>query len=288
MRGEQSFNLITPRELENLQTETAVHIVDARPPHAFEQRHLPNAICIEWESFCEAAPVSASDILKTPGWWGKLEAVEEKSFNQKLFACGLNDTTPIVVYADGMRSKGRDGRLAWMFLYLGARQVFLLDGGIDAWVATGLETASGRKVPTRAPFTTRVKGERRITLSELKIKFGESNLPISIDTRNAKEFEGEEFDYQPRLGRIPGSVNLPFVALYREDQTFIGRDDFLALLPPSVAPEFTYCEVGVRASTFALLFELYVGKILPVYDGSFMEWSLESALPVKTGPQQTP
>ncbi|CAM6006193.1 unnamed protein product [Sphagnum balticum] len=288
MRGEQSFNLITPRELENLQTQTHVHIVDARPLSEFEKRHVLNAICIEWESFCAPAPISAPDILKRPGWWGKLEAVEERSFNQTLFACGLNDTTPIVFYADGMHSKGRDGRLAWMFLYLGARQVFLLDGGIDALLAAGFETTSGRAVPTRAPFTMRVKDERRLTLSELKGKFDESKLPISIDTRTAKEFEGEEFHYQPRLGRIPGSINLNFDALYREDKTFIGRDEFLAMLPLSVAPEFTYCEVGVRASTFALLYELYVGKILPVYDGSFMEWSLEPALPVKTGPQQTP
>jgi thiosulfate/3-mercaptopyruvate sulfurtransferase len=288
MRGEQSFSLITPSRLENLQTETAVHIVDARPSDQFEKRHLPNAICIEWESFCESAPDYASDILKRPGWWGKLEAVEKKSFNEKLFACGLNDTTPIVVYADGLRSKGRDGRLAWMFLYLGARQVFLLDGGIDAWVGAGFETAVGPRTPNRAPFITRAKNERRITLSELNAKFGGSTLPTSIDTRSAKEFQGEQFDYQPRLGRIPGSINIDFEALYRKDQTFIGRDEFLGLLPPLVAPQFTYCEVGVRASTFALLYELYMGKILPVYDGSFMEWSLEPTLLVETGPQQTP
>lgn len=40
----------------------------------------------------------------------------------------------------------------------------------------------------------------------------------------------------------------------------------------------TYCEVGVRASTYALLLEAYTGRVLPVYDGS--EISGEKALPL--------
>ncbi len=33
----------------------------------------------------------------------------------------------------------------------------------------------------------------------------------------------------------------------------------------------SYCEVGVRASTFSLLHEIYIGEIIPVYDASVME-----------------
>lgn len=46
---------------------------------------------------------------------------------------------------------------------------------------------------------------------------------------------------------------------------------------------FTYCEVGVRASTYAMLYEAYTGRVLPVYDGSIMEWGVYKDLPVLDG-----
>jgi 3-mercaptopyruvate sulfurtransferase SseA len=44
-----------------------------------------------------------------------------------------------------------------------------------------------------------------------------------------------------------------------------------------------YCEVGVRASLFALLHEAYTGRLVSVFDGSAVEWALNSGLALKTG-----
>jgi 3-mercaptopyruvate sulfurtransferase SseA len=39
----------------------------------------------------------------------------------------------------------------------------------------------------------------------------------------------------------------------------------------------------VRAALFACLYEVRTGQPVPVYDGSLMEWALESELPMETG-----
>ncbi len=97
------------------------------------------------------------------------------------------------------------------------------------------------------------------------------------------EFEGRLYDYQPRMGHIPRSVNIWFDRYFANDGRFIGKEKFLSLLESEGARsnvKASYCEVGVRAATFSLLYELATGDVLPVYDGSLMEWSHHADLTV--------
>ncbi len=45
-----------------------------------------------------------------------------------------------------------------------------------------------------------------------------------------------------------------------------------------------YCEVGVRSCLFALLHEVYTGQIIANFDGSIMEWALDTQLPMERDP----
>jgi thiosulfate/3-mercaptopyruvate sulfurtransferase len=104
---------------------------------------------------------------------------------------------------------------------------------------------------------------------------------IAIDTRTKPEFMGECHDYQPRKGRLPGSVSVPFGTMFDSNRKYVSRDQYLNRLPAaSPKPIVTYCEVGVRAATVSLLHEIYTGEIIPVYDGSIMEWALDPSLPM--------
>ena len=111
----------------------------------------------------------------------------------------------------------------------------------------------------------------------------DGELPLLLDTRSSSEFRGFAFRYMPRMGRIPGSLLLPFEHLYDRDGSFVRAERYHTLLPEPLRqarPSLAYCEVGVRASTAALLHELYTGRVLPVYDGSLMEWAFHAELPV--------
>ena len=262
-------------------------VVDARRRYEYNAGHIPGAINLRWEQWCEAAPQTASQILHQPGWWGKLAEVPQVDLESKMGLAGLAHDRQIVVYANGAKSKGRDARIAWMLLYYGAKEVYILNGGWSAWIDVDGDVETQLRHPETSVFQIDLDAERRVTLEDIL----KSGRYTAIDTRTPEEYRGVIYDYQPRLGRIPGSLNVPFASLYEETEVFLTQSEFTKstfvesaideMADQAQALNFSYCEVGVRAATFSLLFELYRGEKLPVYDGSFMEWSFHGQLPLE-------
>src|SRR5262249_10227295 len=111
-------------------------------------------------------------------------------------------------------------------------------------------------------------------------------VPCMVDTRSAPEFRGDCYQYIPRPGRLPASVLFDYEDLFQPDGTFVSRQQYLLLAPDEIVSGrrfLVYCEVGVRSATFALVHEAYTGQVVPVFDGSLMEWSLAPELPVLCG-----
>ncbi len=266
--------------------DARIQFVDARTKDEFLQGHIPGAVLLEWEDWCEAAPSSAGAQIAQPGYWGKLADPVQSEAARRLSRCGLDSSLPIVVYADGIPSKGRDGRIAWMLLYFGAAQVSLLDGGWAAWCAhVGAITAEATILPP-GNFALHQREERRITLDQLTNELTGGGVSL-IDTRCVAEYVGDCYDYQPRKGHLPNSRLFPFQDYYDADgNSFTTGQNYRAKLA-RVGPELdggnliSYCEVGVRAGTMALLHEIYTGQIVRVYDGSIMEWSHHRDLPME-------
>jgi thiosulfate/3-mercaptopyruvate sulfurtransferase len=254
---------------------SAAVIVDARRRGAYAEGHIPGAIRMGWEDWCAPAPAHAVSALQQKGYWGALASLTPEEFRDRLEAAGLSSDRPIVVYGDGPATRGREGRIAWMLLYLGARDVALLDGGWSGWLAAGGDSSADVPVRPRGRFEVHLDPRRRRTLEELRRAPGGEGQPVYIDTRSEAEFAGQRDEYLPRRGRIPGAALVPFGTYFTEDGRYTQPPD----VPPH-RPAVAYCEVGVRAALFALLHEIHTGEIIPVYDGSFMEWSLDPELPV--------
>lgn len=174
-----------------------------------------------------------------------------------------------------------------MLLFLGARNVSILSGGWSQWAADGNPLEIGITQVSRGNFEIELVPERRIGTKEVLEFLDRENEVCLLDTRSTKEFQGRVWDYQPRMGHIPGSYLLPYNSIFQDDkQSFVTAETYRNLLPKSASNAkiiADYCEVGVRAATVAMLHEIYTGEILPVYDGSLMEWSLDNGLPVHQG-----
>ncbi len=72
-------------------------------------------------------------------------------------------------------------------------------------------------------------------------------------------------------------------ALFAGDWRYLSQDSYLQMLPQRVRVvdgALAYCEVVVRAATFAVLHEVYTGQVVPVYDRSLMEWGMEPDLEI--------
>lgn len=288
-------------------------LLDARRMEEYEAGHIPGAVRCGWEDWCESAPTDAKASLHEPGYWGKLLDPRDSVVRSNIDALGINVGSHIVVYADAARSKGREGRIAWMLLYFGATRVSILNGGWRTWQKTFpdlsekgaslscdlLESSTSSK-PSRAAqtvsyavpreFVINPISLRRCTIDGVRELVLENNGAdsILIDTRSGTEFAGIKYDYQPRLGRIPGAISFPYRHLVKLSGEFISREEYLKLLTKFGESVFTrrpiwYCEVGVRAAMAALLHEIYTGEITPVFDGSFMQWAHDPNLPVAIG-----
>jgi len=269
-------------------------IVDARPRADFARGHIPGALSLQWEQWCGVPPRGVAPVLSQPGYWGTLVAAPAAWYADQMARRGITSKRPIVVYADGVRSKGREGRIAWMLLYLGASDVLLLDGGWTGWVEQGGAIAADSAPPRPGQFSVSHDHDRRWTHARMAQAYRDEDLPILIDTRTPAEFAGHCYDYLPRKGRLPDAILFPFEDLFAGPHYYVGQDAYLARLPrdprrgnaadvrgaTASRDLVTYCEVGVRASLTALLHEVYTGDVVGVFDGSLIEWALHADLPV--------
>lgn len=276
----RSISIIAPTTLKKvLGGDQPVSLVDTRPNQEFRKSHIPSAVNIEWEKWCEEAPRNAAPIIKEPGYWGALADPLKGNFAERLEAYGLSHDRKIVVYDGGQASKGRAGRVAWMLLYLGCHEVVLLDGGFPAWLASGGSSDNADTKVDKGSFKISITPERRCDLHAVRCR---SPRTVLVDTRSKAEFAGRVFDYQPRKGHIPGSVLIAYKDLFDKKGDFISVEAYENLLAAAGARGelFAYCEVGVRAALFALIHETHTGQIVPVFDGSFMQWAFDDNNPV--------
>ncbi len=163
-----TISILTANDLQQMITTGGCSIVDARHEQEFIAGHVPGSVWLNWESFCGDAPSSASNDLYQRGYWGLLSHDTEELVAKKLESFGLFHDRPIVVYANGPSSKGREGRIAWMLLYYGAKSVCLLDGGWMAWCSEVGHVETAIIEPAKGYFDVNIQKDRRVMLDQLK------------------------------------------------------------------------------------------------------------------------
>ncbi len=201
---------------------------------------------------------------------------------------GISDNDRIVVY-DGI-GMFASPRVWWLFRVMGAKNVFVLDGGLDGWKAEGrpLET----EVPHYAPasFKTNYDASRVVHLEQMRDIVASSALQIA-DARSAGRFAAVEPEPRAgmRSGHMPGARNLPsgvfanqgrFKSLPELKQTI--EDAGIDLSKPVV----TSCGSGITAAIITLALESLGHTDNKLYDGSWSEWGSREDTPVVTGPPE--
>ncbi|MSO98954.1 MAG: sulfurtransferase [Rhodospirillaceae bacterium] len=210
-------------------------------------------------------------------------------FAAKVGALGISNAHPIIAY-DHMGGACAAARVWWMFRHFGHTKVSVLDGGLKKWKAEGraIETAAPKITPAHfdvIPTSSIVRG-RADMQANIAAKTWQT-----VDARSAGRFTGAEPEPRPglRSGHIPGARNVPFGSLYDPvSQTLKGPAAISAVFKSAgvdlAKPITTSCGSGVTACTVALGAYLLGKTDVNIYDGSWLEWGADHALPLESGP----
>ncbi|MBW6420203.1 3-mercaptopyruvate sulfurtransferase [Rhizobium sp. XQZ8] len=199
---------------------------------------------------------------------------------------GISENDRIVVYdGPGIFSAPRGW---WLFRIMGARQVFVLDGGIDGWKAEGRRLETDIPSPTPVSFNTDFQVEKVIDFQSMLSIVSDSTRQIA-DARPGGRFTGTEPEPRAgmRSGHMPGAVSLP-------SGTFSvnGKLRPLSELRQAIEdagidfgqPVVTSCGSGITAAIITLALESLGHEDNALYDGSWTEWGSRQDTPVVTGP----
>ena len=263
--------LVTPQWLaENLSSPTLV-ILDATivvPGAASTTRlaqHIPGALRFDIDNEFSDSRAPHPHTLPDP-----------QQFSEQVQTLGINNDSLIVVYDDiGIFSAPRAW---WMWRAMGHQQVFILNGGLPAWLSNGGATAiEHAAAKSRGDFQAHYEAGWFVDITTVEQAVSKKNKLV-VDARNSDRFNSRIDEPRPgvRRGNIPGSCNLPF-----EQVLHNGRYKSSAELQQQFQlhwqnigqPLIFSCGSGVTACIDAVAALLAGVNNVSVYDGSWCEWA---------------
>ncbi|KAL3503749.1 hypothetical protein ACH5RR_038198 [Cinchona calisaya] len=230
----------------------------------------------------------------------------EEAFAAAVSALGIENKDGLVVY-DG---KGifSAARVWWMFRVFGHDRIWVLDGGLPRWRASGFDvesSASGDAILKASaaseaiekvyqgqrvgPITFQTKFQPHLvwTLDQVRENI-EEKTHQHIDARSKARFDGVAPEPRKgiRSGHVPGSKCVPFPQMLDSSQSLSSADELkkkfeeegISLDKPIV----TSCGTGVTACVLALGLHRLGKTDVTVYDGSWTEWGGNPDTPVST------
>jgi thiosulfate/3-mercaptopyruvate sulfurtransferase len=212
----------------------------------------------------------------------------DAQFAARMAALGVSDTDRIIVYDNSPLASA--GRAWWLLRLFGARQVAILDGGLQRWLAQGHSVESGEGSVRGIGRFAAARDESQIRSMADMLANLESCAAQVVDARGAARFTGEDPEPRPGMvsGHIPGSRNVPTGQMLDADGLWkrgeAMRGTFTAAGVDLDQPLIMSCGSGVTACNLLFGAALIGKHDVAIYDGSWSEWGADPQTPKAQGP----
>ena len=261
---------VTTDWLEEHRTDANLIIVDANAKTAYAAAHIPGAINLWYEDFNDT---SLQRNLLSP-----------EVIAQKLGESGIAGNEQIVIYGE---APFYIGRISWQLLYMGCKDVHILDGGLTKWKKEARETTTEVPVVQAKTFAIAIDDSIYATTDEVKEAQQDQNS-ILVDVRTDEEYNGWQLSQEPRGGHITGAVHVPITDWFNADKTIKSAQELTDMFAAAGVTKdknaIFYCTIGGRSGLGPVLARHYLGFTESSnYDGSIREWGLDATLPMDPG-----
>ena len=242
-----SAQLISVDDLIKLVKDPSVIVIDARPSGDYMKTHIDGAINIDASTLCTTTPVEGT--LKPAAELAKI-----------LGGHGIARNSKIVVYC---KTGVNAGRVYWILKYLGATDVSMLDGQMDAWFAARKPITKNPKKLAAATFSPAVNATINVDKAYVKSKM---NTAVLVDSRKKEDFAA---------GKIGNAISVPGDDMLKGSKLKPTAE--LAKLFASVPKDkevIIYCKTGVTAGfTYFVMKSILNYPNVKVYEGAWVDWN---------------
>ncbi|HVY06935.1 MAG TPA: sulfurtransferase [Burkholderiales bacterium] len=241
---------------------------------AYAESHIPGALFAHLDRDL-AAPLTGRN--------GRHPLPEPEVFAAWLSRMGVTAHKQVIGYDNAGGVYG--SRLWWMLRWMGHRNVAVLDGGWQAWLAAGQPVTD--KVPAPKPGKFSGKADHSWVDARYVLEHLQSPEMLLVDARANDRFHGQNETIDPVGGHIPGARN----RFFKDNLTAQGvfkapaqlRREFNEILGnASPAQLVSQCGSGVTACHNLLAMEIAGLNGGRLYAGSWSEWIADPARPRAT------
>ncbi|MFA0001357.1 sulfurtransferase, partial [Vibrio lentus] len=134
----------------------------------------------------------------------------EKHFNTRAREIGINQDSTVVVYDNS--GTFASPRAWWMFMAMGHNNVYILDGGLPAWIKAGYATETDYRTEVKAGnFEGQIQDNYFVNAQQIQ-NYSDDRSANILDARSQARFDSEVPEPREglRSGHIPNSICLPF------------------------------------------------------------------------------
>lgn len=251
---------------ENLDSKDIV-LVDARGEEAAAKGTVKGAVALAWQYLATCEDGKSGDEN-----WGCI--LDPKRLSERLGEMGLAKDKEIILFAAAQDGWGDDGRIAWELLAAGYENVKMVDGGIVALEAAGVEMQKGAAKPEKVELNIDSIDETyTINTTELAADYADYKV---IDVRADEEYDGETLYGEAKGGHLPEAIHIRYTDLFNEDSTLKSNADITAMFEDAGITKddqiVTYCTAGIRSGYMQLILDMCGFEKAKNYDESYYRW----------------